>query len=374
MVNQKRLIDNFLKLVAIDSLSFDEKRVARFLVNHLDKLGFKSKIDSAGKKIGGSIGNVIATLNKTSHAPTLLFNAHMDTVSPSKGVKPRITKGVIKSDGKTILGADDKAGLAILLELANILHKNDIPRGKIIYVLTVAEEQGLLGAKNLNIHQIKADYSYSLDSDEPVGRIVVRSPSQNSIKAIFKGKAAHSGLCPEKGIHAIKAATLGISKMKLGRVNKETTANIGIIKGGRAANIIPDEVYIEGEARSFSLAKLEQQTQLMKKYLNAGAQKEKAKVKIEVSRAYNAFNLKADTSLVSVAKQAAKKVGLKSQLIASGGGSDANIFNQKGNPMVGLSIGVENPHSNSEKVAIGDLEKATQMVLEIVKTIGEKTN
>lgn len=370
MVNQKRLVKNFLDLTKIDSISLNEDKIARFIKSKLEKLNFKVEEDGTGRKIGGKAGNLLATYTGNPRAPRIVFNAHMDTVQPGIGVKPKVTKdGVIKSDGKTILGGDDKVGIGILLELAHLLREEKIEDVRVLFLFTVAEEIGLLGAKNLKLKRYKTDYSYSLDSDRPVGNIVVRSPWQNSITAELKGKAAHSGVCPEKGINAIKAASLAISKMRLGRVNKDTTANIGIIKGGRAPNIVPDNVLVEGEARSFSLDKLKGQTEHMRECLKKGAKEQKATVKVEVSRAYESFNLKRRDAVVEVAMDAARAIGLKGKTISTGGGSDANILNQKGIPTAGLSIGVVDPHTTRERVRIRDLLNATRMVSQIIKIV-----
>lgn len=367
-----RIVQNFLKLSQIESLSFEEKRLANYLATSLKRLGFKVVLDSAGKKIGGNCGNLIARLKGSSKAPRILFNAHMDTVSPAKNVEPQIKKGIIKSDGTTILGADDKAGAAILLELAHVMKEQKLAHGDVTFVFTVAEEKGLLGSKNLNLKRIKADFGYVLDCDGKAGKIIVCSPSQNSIKAKFFGRAAHAGVCPEKGINAVQAASKAVAKMKLGRIDKETTVNIGVITGGLAGNIVPAECEVEGETRSFSLSKLKVQTDKMTKLLKISAKEARAKVKVEVGRAYNSFSVKKADKAVRLAQQGIKRGGFRPQIVSTGGGSDANIFNEAGITCVGLSVGVENPHSTEEKIKISDLENSAKIAVEIVKEASQQ--
>lgn len=366
MIDTSRLIQTFLDLVQIDSLTFNEGGVAEYVAERLKNLGIEVEIDSAGQKVGSNTGNVIAFL-PGSNAPTILFIAHMDTVSPGENIKPRIENNLIKSNGQTILGADDKAGIAIILELFQTVLENNLSHGGIEAVFTIAEEKGLLGSKNLELSRLRGRYAYVLDGDGPVGGIVIKAPSQNSIKAIFYGKAAHAGLEPEKGINAIQAVSLAISRMKLGRIDGETTSNIGVIKGGLASNIVPAEAEIEGEARSHSEQKLNSQTKLMCDCIKEASKTVGTRVEIDLSRAYDAFTLSEQDEVVKLAVEAARKIGMAPKLIASGGGSDTNIFNKAGIPAVNLSVGYTNVHSTNEQIAVKDLELAARLAVEIVK-------
>lgn len=365
MIDTSRLIQTFLDLVQIDSLTFNEGGVAEYVAERLKNLGIEVEIDSAGQKVGSNTGNVIAFL-PGSNAPTILFIAHMDTVSPGENIKPRIENNLIKSNGQTILGADDKAGIAIILELFQTVLENNLSHGGIEAVFTIAEEKGLLGSKNLELSRLRGRYAYVLDGDGPVGGIVIKAPSQNSIKATFYGKAAHAGLEPEKGINAIQAVSLAISRMKLGRIDGETTSNIGVIKGGLASNIVPAEAEIEGEARSHSEQKLNSQTKLMCDCIKEASKTVGTRVEIDLSRAYDAFTLSEQDEVVKLAVEAARKIGMAPKLIASGGGSDTNIFNKAGIPAVNLSVGYTNVHSTNEQIAVKDLELAARLAVEIV--------
>jgi len=367
MVNSSRLVQTFLDLVQIDSLTFDEKRVAEYIVRHLKELGLKVRIDDAGKKVGSNTGNIMAFLPGESSSPTILFCAHIDTVAPGQGIKPRFEGEKIKSSGPTILGADDKAGVAIILEILRVILEENIPHGEIEAVFTIAEEKGLFGSKNLDLSFLKARYAYVLDGEGQAGKIITRAPSQNSIKATFYGKAAHAGVEPEKGINAIQAASLAISKMRLGRLDSETTANIGLIKGGSASNIVPAQAEIEGEARSLSEEKLKAQTEHICQCIDEASKAVGTRVEVNLSRAYDAFCLSERDEVVKIALEAARRLNLRPELISSGGGSDTNIFNKIGIPAVNLSIGCANAHTTEEEVSVSELEKAARFTLEIVK-------
>lgn len=373
MIKSSRLVETFLDLVKLDSLSFREKKVADYALENLQSLGLEVIIDSAGEKIGGESGNLIGYLPASqSKGVPILLNAHMDTVSPGKRIVPIVDDNLIRSEGDTILGADDKAGIAIIIEVLRSVVENNIKHSSIDIVLTVAEEIGLLGSKNLDLSQLKARYAFVLDGEGEIGRIVTRAPSQNSVKATFKGRAAHAGLDPEKGINAISAAAEAVSVMNLGRIDSETTANIGLIKGGIAPNIVPPESYLEGEARSLSEEKLKRQTEHMKKCLREASSKIGTEVKIDISRVYSSFNLGPDDEVVILALEAAKRMDIKQQFISTGGGSDTNMFNQSGLPAINLSLGYKNVHTTDENICVDDLIKAANYLLEIIKVAAEK--
>ncbi|MBI4744666.1 MAG: M20/M25/M40 family metallo-hydrolase [Actinobacteria bacterium] len=371
MANIDRIQKTFFDLVQIESPSFNEKRITSYLKGYLEKLNFEVTIDSAGKKIGGNSGNLIGFYNgENKKAPTLIFAAHMDTVTPCLKTRPLIENKVVRSNGSTVLGADDKAGISAILEMLEIILKNKIYCGDIEVIFTVAEEKGLLGAKNLDLSKIKAKYAYVVDCEGPIGKIVNKAPSQDWIKAHFKGKAVHAGLYPEKGINAIIAASKAISEMKLGRIDEETTANVGVIKGGTATNIVPDSVKIEGEARSLSEEKLKNQINHMIDNLNSAAKSVGADVEIEVIRAYDSFSLDINDEVVKIALKAAEVIDFDLKFESTGGGSDTNIFNQNGIPALNLSVGMNNVHSKEENISLDDIGKTAEFLVEIVKVAG----
>ncbi len=363
MVNKQRLIDEFLELVQIDSPSSKEGKVAQVLVKKLEEIGCEVIIDNAGEKTGGETGNVIATLKGNRSGKKILFSSHMDTVSPSIGVKPIIDEanGIIKSDGTTVLGSDDKAGIAAILEGLRNIKENNIDHADIQIVFSIWEEGGLHGAK------IDAEYAFVLDSGGSPGEIIVKAPAQDAIKVKIIGKPAHAGLQPENGISAIMVASRAIENMKLLRIDEETTANIGIVKGGIATNIVMPELEIVAEARSLSEEKLDAQTNHMVETFKNAAKEFGAEIEIEVKRAYGPFNIDETDGIVQLVKKAFSNMNIEGKTASTGGGSDTNILNKNGIKAVNLGIGMKNAHTLEEYIAIEDLINSAVMVGEIIK-------
>ena len=238
MINKKRMVDEFLELVSIDSVSRKERRMADTLKAELKTMGYEVAEDDAGEKIGGDTGNLICTVKGTKPVPAVMLTAHMDTVEPGRGKKPIVDGEYIRTDGTTVLGGDDVSGIVCVLEALKVLRENGLQHGDIQIVFTVAEEVGLLGSKNLDLSKIYAKYGIVLDGDGAIGSIAVKAPSQYKMNVAVKGKAAHAGVSPEKGISAIQMAAAAISGMKLGRIDFETTANIGAIPTSSAKGLI----------------------------------------------------------------------------------------------------------------------------------------
>ncbi|MDO9555380.1 MAG: M20/M25/M40 family metallo-hydrolase [Atribacterota bacterium] len=375
MVNEKRLIESFMELVKIDSVSKEEKEVANFLVKKLKDFGLEVIVDQAGEKVKSNSGNIIARLKgNIKKATPIMFSAHMDTVVPGKNIKPICDGEKIVSDGKTILGADDKAAIAALLEVLHIIKDKNISHGDIEIVFTICEEIGLHGAKNLDISDLNARMAFVLDCGGQVGEIISAAPSQNSLKIIIHGKSAHAGSNPEEGINAIQVAGFALSRMELGRIDEETTTNIGIISGGKATNIIPDEVILEGEVRSRNEEKLEKYTRKLKQIVEDTAQEFKTKAEVKINREYYCYNLSTDDQVVKIVMKAAKDIGLEPTLHPSGGGSDANIFNKKGFPSVDLAIGMEKVHTVDEYILVKNLKNTVEYVLSIINTVASGEN
>ena len=377
MVNEKRLIESFMELVKIDSVSREEKEVADFLVKKLKDLGLEVTVDQAGGKVKSNSGNIIARLKgSVKKATPIMFSAHMDTVVPGKKIKPICEGEKIVSSGETILGADDKAAIAALLEALQIIKENNILCGDIEIVFSICEEIGLEGAKNLDISSLNAQMGFVLDAGGQVGKIITTAPSQNSLQIIIYGKSAHAGSNPEEGINAIQVAGFALSRIKLGRIDEETTANIGIISGGKATNIVPDKVTLKGEVRSRNEEKLEKHTERLKKITEDTAQEFKAKAEVKINREYSCYNLSSDDQVLKISMKAAKDMGLQPELCPSGGGSDANVFNKKGFPSVVLAIGMEKVHTVDEYILIKNLKNAAEYVLSIINAVvsGENSN
>lgn len=372
MINQNRLAETFKFLVQIDSVSKDEARIAHAIRDILAKMGAETFMDQAGDAFGGNCGNLIARFNGNTSAPPLLLNAHMDTVDPGKNIKPIFQNGIFTSDGSTILGADDKSAIAIILETLTVIQENQLPHCPLDVVFTVCEEIGLSGAKHLDMSLIRAAYGYTLDATDTEG-IVTRAPSANRIEFRIHGKDAHAGAAPEKGINAIVLASKAIANLKIGRIDTETTCNIGIIEGGIATNIVPSLVTVKGEARSHDDNKLNQITDSLiegfKHVIDSYTKTDDGLPKLDVivDHDFSKTHIPEDHRVVLMAKQAANSLGRKMVSKISGGGSDANIFFQKGILMGVLGTGMKDMHTVRESIAIDDMVKTAELLLEIIR-------
>lgn len=368
MINQQRLIDEFLELVQVDSETGDERAICDLLKQKLTDLGLDVVEDGSAVFTKHGAGNLIATLMGTeADAPTIYFTSHMDTVTPGKGVKPIIKDNTIYSDGTTILGSDDKAGLAAILEGIRVLQEQKLPHGEIQLVITVGEESGLLGARHLERKYLKADYGFAFDSDGPVGEIIVSAPSQAKINARIHGRAAHAGVNPEAGISAIQVASRAISRMPLGRIDSETTANIGSFHGGVATNIVTEYVEILAEARSRNEDKLHKQVEKMVQAFHSAAQDFGATADVETKVLYPGFSFSEKDEVVQKAIAAVKRIGRTPDIGASGGGSDANVIAGFGIPTVNFGIGYKNIHTTKEHMPIDELIKAAELFVAVTQ-------
>ncbi|SEA58163.1 tripeptide aminopeptidase [Thalassobacillus cyri] len=367
-INKERLLEEFLELVQVDSETKDEAKIAKVLKKKFTDLGLEVLEDDARNQTDHDANNLICNLKGTKDGvDTIYFTSHMDTVVPGNGVKPSIEDGYIVTDGTTILGADDKAGLAAMLEAIRALKENDIKHGDIQFVITVGEESGLVGAKALDASLLKAKYGYAIDSDGQVGNIIVAAPTQAKVNAIVKGKTAHAGVAPEKGVSAITLAAKAIAKMPLGRIDDETTANIGRFEGGKQTNIVCDHVEILAEARSLVPEKMEAQVEKMKQAFHDTAKEMGGEVDVDVTVMYPGFKHQAGDKVVEVARSAANNIGRDSELLQSGGGSDANIIAGHGIPTVNLAVGYEEIHTTNERMPVAELEKVAELVTAIIQ-------
>jgi tripeptide aminopeptidase len=310
-------------------------------------------------------GNVIAHF-PMPQGDWLMLSAHMDTVGQDTGIKPQIRDGVIYSDGATILGGDDKSGVAVILETIRSLHEDGAPHPPLEVVFSVSEEVTLGGAKVLDKSKLRARRGYVLDSGGPIGAIVTSAPSQDSLQIVVHGRKAHAGGEPEKGINAIRAASEAIAAMPLGRIDEETTANIGVIEGGVARNIVPDEVRILGEARSRDDFKLAAQTAAMAAAFQEAAERHGARVEFKFSRSYSTYHWTESEPIVAGAMAAARRLGFAPLLEASGGGSDANVYAEAGIVCAVLSTGMEDVHTSQEHIAIADMVNSARLLQEIL--------
>jgi tripeptide aminopeptidase len=308
-----------------------------------------------------------------------MMSAHMDTVVPGKGVKPVVEGDIIRTDGSTVLGGDDKSGCSVILETIRCLQEQSIPHAPIDAVFSICEEVGLLGAKHLDMSKVRARYGIVFDSDDP-GFLFTKGPSADHFEIKIYGLESHAGVAPEQGISAIRIAAEAIMNMKLFRIDDETTANIGVIRGGEATNIITNLVTLRGEARSLDDAKLDAQTRHIIGCCEEAAAKyevtvdgltTKARVESHVTREYHAMDVPDDSRVVRLVKEAAARMGLKVETLASGGGCDANIFNKRGIECANLGTGMRAIHTVKEWLDVKDMYASAEMTLEIMRLNGE---
>ncbi|MEG6584281.1 M20/M25/M40 family metallo-hydrolase [Dendrosporobacter sp. 1207_IL3150] len=367
MINKKRMLSEFLELTKIRCSTKAEREVGDLLKQRLINLGLDVFEDEVGVQIGGNCGNIIGFLpSNVARAETIMLSAHMDCVEPCGNVSPIVEGGIIKSCGNTILGADDKAGIAAILEGIRAIVENKLPHGGIQVVFTVSEEGGLDGSKNINKKHLKAAMGYALDSGGEPGQIITKAPGQNSIDVIIHGKKAHAGVAPEQGINAIVLAGKALAELKQGRIDEETTANVGIINGGNATNIVPDRVEIKCEARSRNVEKLAAQTEHMRNTFERVALENGGRVEVNIHHAYDPYVLTDDAPVVQLAVKSAESIGLKPVIQATGGGSDANFFNGYGVPTAVLGVGMSKVHTTEEYIKEEDLYNTAELVVAII--------
>lgn len=376
MIDRNRLAKTFKDLVEIDSVSRKERTFAKFLRGMLTSLGAKVAVDNAGEKIGSDTGNIIAYFTGTEQGvPPLLLNAHIDTVQPGENIQVFFSDDTFRSNEKTILAADDKSAIAILLEVLTILKKENLRYGPLEVVFTVCEEIGLLGAKHLDYSMITAEYGYSIDATDVDG-IVTRAPGAHRLRFDIQGRDAHAGAAPEKGINAIQIASKAIANLNLGRINEETTANIGIITGGKATNIVPDLVTVEGEVRSHDEKRLAEETKKIVAAFETEVDAYKKNfpsddglplVRVSVQSDFLQMNIPEEHIVVQLARKAAAQKRHPLVCKTSGGGSDANIFAENGILCGVLGTGMRDMHTVRESIRLSDMVKSAELILEIIQ-------
>ncbi|TWI67237.1 tripeptide aminopeptidase [Desulfobotulus alkaliphilus] len=373
MIQPQRLSDMFLQLVRIDSPSREEQEIAAFLKTTLEDLGAEVSFDNAGEAAGGTVGNLIAWFPGTLDLEPVLLSAHMDTVEPGRGVKPVFENGVFRSSGDTILGSDDKSGIAIILEVLHSLKERMIPHGPIEVVFSICEEIGLTGAKLMDKSRLKSRFGYVLDAWD-INKIVLRAPAANRFRFVVHGKEAHAGAEPENGINAIVLAAKALAACPDGRIDHETTCNIGKIEGGTATNIVPSSVVVLGEARSHDPAKLEKLTrQITGAFQNAVAEAGGGeapllpRVEVHVEEDFPHTCIPEDAPVVLLAKQAAENLGRTMKTGSVGGGSDANIFFRHGIDACVIGTGMREVHTLREHVFLSDMVDCASLLEEVVR-------
>ncbi len=375
----ERLADIFVRLCEIDSPSRGEGRLALFL-RSLCASEFNAEIieDNSATVTGSDTGNLVIRIGDQNHAaPPFFCNCHMDTVEPATGVKVRRNGNTFVSAGATILGADDKAGIAMLIEMARSLKEDGALRVPLEFVFTTCEEIGLLGAKNFDFSLLRAGFGYALDSTG-IDLAVIAAPAANHFRAEIRGLAAHAGLHPENGINAIKLASLAVAALPLGRLDDESTANVGLISGGQATNIVPELVRLEGEVRSHNARKLASYTAAIENELRLvierhgfllpdapGSGRRQADFDFRVEEQFPGMRLKEGAPVLRRLQAAAAKLNRPLRFIMAGGGSDANIFGARGRPTAILGIGMTDVHTTDESITLDSMVRTTELLLAV---------
>jgi tripeptide aminopeptidase len=355
------LLDLFVRLVEIPSPSGHERAIADFILAYLRDRGLEPAEDDSAAATGAGSGNISVVLPGEGRGTPIVVAAHMDTVAVSGPVEAVVEGGVVRSAGDTILGGDDKAACATLLAVLSDLVAAPPPCG-LAAVFSTCEEVGLRGAKALDLGPLGARAGFVFDSTGPVGAVITRAPSQKMLTAEFHGVAAHAGIAPEKGRSAIAAAAAAIAAMTLGRIDEQTTANIGLISGGSAVNVVPERCRVEGEVRSHDPAALAAHTGELVDAVELAAGLAGIDVEVSVRDAFTGFALADDALPVRIACAALREIGIEPRLGASGGGSDVNVYNAAGLPSVNLSQGAERIHTPDEYLPVERLGETYRLL------------
>lgn len=356
----ERMIEQFMEMIKIDSESGNEEKMINYLQKEFNKIGAATEKDS--------YGNLIAILpaKGCENKEPVLLSCHADTVKPGVGIEPIIDNGVIRSKGDTILGADDKAGIAEMLEALRIAEI----RPPIEVAISRQEEVGLLGVKNLDYSKLTAKKGFLLDNDT-LDTIVIGGPSYFTIDVTVKGRAAHAGMEPEKGINAIQAASCAISKLKLGRLDNDTTANVGIINGGMVRNGVPETATFLAECRSLDHAKAGSLADEMKITILKEVETYGAKAEVKIENMCKAVSIPEKSWVVEISKKALMKAGINATTTFITGFTDASIYNNHGIEMSVVGIGAKLEHSLDEHIYIADMKKALTMIVEMLRLSAE---
>jgi len=369
MINSERIVNTFIELSSIDGISGNELEIANLVIKKLTNLKCKVFMDNAGESFGGNSGNIIACFEGNISAESIFFSSHLDSIKTTKNIKHIITNGIIETDKTTILGGDDRAGIAIVLEILEVILENNIPHAPIEIIFTVCEEDGMHGSKNISKDSIKSKFGFVFDCQAFPGNYIVEAPGAVSFNAIFKGKSAHAAVSPEKGVNAIFIASKAISKLKLGRWDETGMLNIGIINGGEAINVVPDKVEIAGETRNADEKLLMNQINYIESTFKLSAQELKGEVEVKFNHKYGGYKFTGQEKMIQIASEAIRNSGMEPNPIKYSGGSDANIYNSNGIAALNLGVGFNNAHSFDEKIAIKDLVKTAEIGLNIIKLI-----
>jgi tripeptide aminopeptidase len=356
----------FLELARLVTPSGRERATADRCAAYLREFGIEVVEDDAGPRINGDTGNLYARLEPTAEGTPIFFCAHTDTVPASMAIDPRIDGDYVVNANETILGADNKATVAGMLDAVRRIVRDGIPHAGIELVLTPQEEVGLQGAKAFDASRLAARIGFVYDHAGPLGGIVMAAPGQNTISLAFRGQAAHAGIAPEEGRSAIAAAGKAIAAMRLGLIDEETTANVGTIAGGVARNVVPPSCVVEAEVRSRDMDRLAEETAYLLEVAATAAADAGCSLETAVREEYAAYRFRRADLVVRLARQALDAAGIPVREEETGGGADAHVFNQQGIPCVVLTSGMERIHGPGERILAADVDRMSEITVQLV--------
>jgi len=365
------VVSLFTELAALPSPPGDERAVADVVAAYMRDLGLDVSEDDAGEKIGSNAGNLYARVEPTDGGTPLFLCAHLDTVPPVAGIEPVLEDGLIRNAAGTILGADNKSAVAVMLEATRRLLVENRPHGGLELLFTPMEETGLHGAAAFDHERLHARIGYVYDQAAPIGEVILGAPYSHSMQVKLHGRAAHSGMFPEEGRSAIAAAAKAIADFKLGRLDEETTANVGVIDGGTAGNIVPEWCTFLVDVRAHDPKKLADLVREMLESITFAASLEDCQAETDVHKSYNGYRFKRDDDVVRIASSALEQSGFEPSFALSGGGADANVFNERGLACVNLANGMVDIHTPDERIAVADLERMVDVTLALVDVARE---
>jgi len=360
------IVELFLELAALRSPPGEERAVADVVLGYLRGLGLEPDEDGVGPAIGSTMGNVYARLEPTAEGTPLFFCAHLDTVPPDGELRPVVEDGVVRNAGGTILGADNKAAVVAMLDAVRRVLAENRPHAGIELLFTPKEEVGLIGAAAFDASRLHATLGYVYDQAAPIGEIILAAPWSQAMEVRFHGRAAHSGMFPEEGRSAIAAAAKAIADLRLGRIDEETTANVGLISGGTGGNIVPEWCTFAAEARCLDEARLGLLVQEMLDTFAFAATAAECEVETTMKKNYKGYRFKRDADVVRLAADALVRCGYEPTYANSGGAADANVFNNSGLRCVNLANGMTDIHTPDERIAVADLDAMVEVTLALV--------
>lgn len=364
-----RLLRDFVRLCETPSPSRRERQVADLIAAELRAVGLEVEEDASACETGSDTGNLLARIPGPEGARTILLCAHMDTVPPAGPVEVANEEGVLTNRHDAILGADNKAAVAAILGTARRLAREGSPVG-VELVFTTCEEVGLVGAKAFDTSRLSAEYGYVFDHASPLGELIIAAPTYYRIEARFHGHAAHAGIRPENGRNAIAAAARALDRMQLGRLDAETTANVGLISGGSARNVVAERCAVELEARSLDQQRIAAVVADMVDAITEAASDFDCDVETDVAELSRGYRLPRGSRPVAVACEALERLGIEPVLRSTGGGSDASVFQARGVPCVNVADGSERNHQPDERIAVEALERLLDLALGLVASSG----